>query len=406
MAWLIHDDIFREMERAHSAGFIVSAEQQRQHEERNAQTAEGMPRNLKIAGDVAEIRIEGALTNKPDFFAWYFGGGNTTYQQIQQALAIAAVDPSVKRCVLRVDSPGGHVHGLFDTLAALDAFKKPMSVVAAQAQSAAYALAAVSGKIEATNEAAPIGSIGVAARFFVSDSMVDITSTEAPNKRPDVTTDEGKATVRKELDDIHDMFVDAIAHGRKVTAERVNQKFGRGATLLAREAKKLGMVDRIAQAALRPVDTSDGPSEEEDPIDAAASGGAAEKANTMDIELFQKQHPEVYAAVLNAGVTQERKRVSAHLKLAKSTGAVDVAYAAIASGASTMDEDVHADYLSAAMNRRDQATRQSDASAVDAAVGGGVTAGSGAQDIGDRVADIIDMRNGKLPAAAASAIVQ
>jgi len=395
MAWLIREDIFQAMSRAMAGGFVLKAEQQLQHEERSAPTAEGMPRNLKIAGDVAEIRVEGALTQKPDFFAWLFGGGNTTYQQIQQALAIAAADPTIKRAVLYVDSPGGHVHGLFDCIAALDAFPKALSVVASQACSAAYSLASVAGKIEGTNEAAEFGSIGVAARYFVSDNVVDVTSTEAPNKRPDVRTDEGKAVVRKELDDIHDLFVDAIAHGRSTTADKVNEKFGRGAVVLAREAKKLGMIDRIAKAALRPVDPADGPSEESDPIDASAEVGGAATEKNMDIELLKKQHPEVYSAVLEQGVAKERDRVTAHLTLGDASGDMKTAIAAINDGAE-MTQTITAKYLAAGINRADRTARQTDSETAGAAADNAKPVAV-AKDLGDEVVALMESeRKGKV----------
>jgi ClpP class serine protease len=150
-----------------------------------------------------------------------------------------------------IDSPGGQVDGLFETIAAIDAFKatgKPLKVRASNAQSAAYALAAAAGRIEATSPASSFGSIGVAAAFVVSDKVVSVTSTDAPNKRPDVATDAGRAIVREQLDAIHELFVGAIAKGRGTTAAAVNKEFGRGATVLAGEARRRGMIDAIKPA--------------------------------------------------------------------------------------------------------------------------------------------------------------
>jgi ClpP class serine protease len=380
MGWLLKDDTYQAMAHAHAGGFVVTAAQAQEHGAKFEPTAEGLPRNMRIAGDVAEIRIEGALTKKPDFFAWLFGGGNTTYTQIQQGLQIALADAAIKRVHLYVDSPGGHVDGLFDTLAMLDAFPKPVSVTASQACSAAYAIAAVAGKITATNEGAEFGSIGVAARFVVLDEIVDITSTNAPDKRPDVRTEEGKETVRKQLDAIHDLFVDAIAAGRSTTSDKVNETFGRGAVVLAGEAKRRRMVDKIAVKAIRPGDNE--PTDPGDDEVAQTIGAEPQKDITMNLEQLKAQHPELYkqcvaeghAAGLAAGQTAERKRVTAHLKLAKTMNAHDVAFKAIESGASVMDEDVHADYLSAGMNRRDQQAIQGDAAVAAAAIANPPTA--------------------------------
>src|SRR5690606_11582902 len=171
--------------------------------------------------------------------------------------AMARTDDSIKRVVFYVDSPGGQVHGLFDTLAAIESFPKPMVSRCAYACSAAYAIPAMAGKIEAINPAVSVGSVGVVASYFVDDGVIDITSTEAPDKRPDVSTEEGQAVIRKHLDALHELFVDAIARGRthatgrEFTVDDVNANFGRGAVVLGKEAKRRGMVDMVLNA--RPI---------------------------------------------------------------------------------------------------------------------------------------------------------
>ncbi|HEU5076029.1 MAG TPA: S49 family peptidase, partial [Polyangiaceae bacterium] len=111
--------------------------------------------------------------------------------------------------------------------------------------SAAYALAAATGNIEATHAAATFGSVGVVTSMFVDSRIVHLSSTDAPKKRPDPKTPEGQADIREHLDAVHDLFADAIASGRKTTKANVNQNFGRGAVVLAAEAKKRGMIDSI-----------------------------------------------------------------------------------------------------------------------------------------------------------------
>lgn len=80
------------------------------------------------------------------------------------------------------------------------------------------------------------------------------------------------------------------------------------------------------------------------------------------------QFPAVHASILTKGMEAERKRVNAHLKMAKTCGAMDVAEKAIVSGLSIRDEEVFADYQTAAINRRDQANRQADSDGAGAAV--------------------------------------
>lgn len=243
--WLVDASTGDELERGAALEASATVEQRRDFSA--VVTGRNGSSPLVVAGDVGEIAIVGLLTARPSFVAWLLGVGNTVYSDVQAALAQAAADPTIKRVVLAVNSPGGQVDGLFDCLAALESFTKPISTRASFAASAAYAIASLGGKITATGPAATFGSIGVAASFTVDPSQVDITSTAAPNKRPDVSTPEGQAVVRAELDDLHALFADAIARGRGTTVARVNAEFGRGGVVLAAEAKKRGMVDAIAK---------------------------------------------------------------------------------------------------------------------------------------------------------------
>jgi ClpP class serine protease len=391
--------------------------------------ASSEPDGYTVVGNTAEIRVCGVLSEEPDFWAWLLGVDQTCYSDIRDGFALAAANPAVTNVVMVVSSPGGYVDGLFETLAAIESFAKPIKVVASLACSAAYALAAMAGPIQAVGPASEFGSVGVCKTFFVDPEQVDITSTEAPNKRPNVTTEEGKAVVRAELDAFHEIFVDAIARGRtnatgqRFTVAQVNADFGRGGTVIADAAKAAGMIDRIPKAAKRgsakaaaddgdetPIAPARVVAAVADPKDAPAPAGTAvalvnqppritgptRKQTPMTEEELLAQFPQLHASMLAKGAAQgqagERKRVSAHLKLAKSTGAMDVALKSIENGASVLDEDVHAEYLSAGINRRAQNDRQSEADQTTTALTGAVPAvvagaASGtAGDIGDQVA--------------------
>ncbi|MGC4088414.1 MAG: hypothetical protein QM756_11060 [Polyangiaceae bacterium] len=142
--WLLRGDVAQELQASIRSGARPTAAQRAEFASRQA-AAGSAPRNLRIAGDVAEIRVEGLLTQRADFLAMFFGFANTTYSAIAEAFAIAGADPNVKRVSLSVDSPGGTVAGLFDALAAIESFSKPISVIAEQACSAAYSDRRVSG---------------------------------------------------------------------------------------------------------------------------------------------------------------------------------------------------------------------------------------------------------------------
>lgn len=374
--WLLAAAIRQAIEQAHQNGVIPSAEQQAQYEARYGEYQADASRVLSLAGDVAEIKVGGVITKAPSLMAMLFGGGNVTYPEIITALAEADADPAIKRAEIRIDSPGGSIDGLFDTVAALQAFSKPLkAVVHNQAASAAYSLAAQADEIVAANRATRFGSIGVVGSFRVDENSVDISSTQAPKKRPDVTTEEGQAIIREELDALHEIFVDSIATGRKTTAEKINAEYGQGATLLAGEALKRGMIDSIADAPLRVVGSSTSTT-------TARSGGGNPETGTMDLNTLRAQHPDVFAAAVQQGVDQERDRVSAHLTMGSASGDMETALNAVKDG-SAMTSSLQATYMAAGMNRRDQDNRQQD----DASASGADGANSGAE--GQDAADLV-----------------
>jgi ClpP class serine protease len=144
MYWLLEQSVFKLLKSAEASGLRPSAEQQAQFSARFFDDDDGpASRVLTIAGGTAQIAIEGVLTNAPNMMAMLFGGGNTTYAELIQAIAEAEQNPEVQNIVLAVNSPGGQFEGLFDAITALQNVTKPMTTrVGATAASAAFALAA------------------------------------------------------------------------------------------------------------------------------------------------------------------------------------------------------------------------------------------------------------------------
>lgn len=358
--WLLEASVRQAIQQAQKAGFVPSVEQQAQFEARfvTGEVSANDHRLLTIAGDNAEISIKGVLTTAPSFMAMLFGGGNTTFPEIISAIAAAEQDDNVSNVTFAIDSPGGHFAGLFDVIAAIQSMKKPTkAVISNVGASAAFAIAAQADEIVASNIAARIGSIGVVLGFHVSDDIIEIASTDAPKKRPDVTTKAGVDMVREELDAMHEIFVDAIATGRSTTADKVNADFGQGGTVLANEALKRGMIDSIAVEPLKVVKNTK--------TTTANLSGNQPEATNMDLKQLQAQHPETFAAAVQKGTTEERDRVSAHLMMGESSGDMKTACTAIKDG-SAMTAVLQATYMTAGMNRSDVANRQGDDADADA----------------------------------------
>lgn len=339
--WLILQAIREAMDHARALGLEATADQRSEFMALHADGHSGPSRILAIAGNNAEINIEGVLTDVPDFFAMFFGGGNTTYGEIVQALAEAQADPNVDNITLRINSPGGLVSGLFDALSAIQATTKPIkAVVGTVAASAAFAIAAQADSIVAENQMTQFGSIGVVAKFFVPEDEVTITSTEAPNKAPDVTTPEGAAIIRRELDAVHDVFVSSIATGRGTTEDKVNSDFGRGALVLAADALSRKMIDSLLDDNLGATETN------------ARNKPGTSEARAMDLNELKRDHPDVYAQAVQVGTDAEKDRVTAHLKMGQGFGAMDIAAKAIEDG-SLMTMSLQADYQTAGRNKTD-----------------------------------------------------
>lgn len=382
--WLLEASVRQAIEQAQKSGFMPTVEQQTNFEAARIGNDSGAnSRILSVAGSSAEVAVKGVITKAPSFLAMLFGGGNTTYPEIISALAEAESDPSIKDITLAIDSPGGHFDGLFDTLAAIQSTSKPVkALVSNVGASAAYAIASQADEIIAANRATRVGSVGVVATFAADDGTISITSTNAPKKRPDVTTEEGKAMVREELDAMHEIFVDAIAEGRNTRIDKVNADFGQGATLLAGEALNRGMIDAVADSPLKVVKNTK---------TTTASGGKKPEIGSMDLKELKAQHPDVYAAAVQEGTDQERDRVTAHLIMGEKSGAMETASAAIKDGQG-MTATLQATYLTAGMNRSDVASRQDDDAGANAGDNANISDDQG--DSGDAVASMVEGRLG------------
>ncbi len=347
----------------------------------------GQPENYAIVGSVAHIEVAGVLSEKPDFIAWFLGLDGTTYRDIRDAFALADADSAVQSVKLRIGSPGGYVDGLFETLGTIQSFGKPISVIASQAASAAYAIAAIAGPITAAGVASEFGSVGVAASYYVDPQVVDIASTEAPNKRPDVTTEEGQAIVRAELDALHELFVEAIASGRRTTVDIVNAEYGRGSVLLAGEALRRGMIDSAPSSLTASASTSSNAL-------AAQNGGETENEN-MDKKQLKRTNPDLYEEILEEGRAEEHDRVIGFLELGKHAKQLgyNAAIQNIRDG-SALTPGKTAEFMGLALNQRDIDDRQADSDAAGSALEGisgpsashGGGGGTEALDNGDLVA--------------------
>lgn len=338
--------------------------------------AESRSDDMMIVDGVAVIEIRGILGEEPGFYGWLYGGGMTLYPDIIEKLNTAEANQQVEKVQLRVNSGGGRLDGLFKLLYRIRSLAKPVeAIVGPRADSAAYGIVSQADKIIAENEMSEVGSVGVGVSIFVDEEIVDITSSDAPNKWPDVTKAAGVDVVRAELDEIHEKFATIIAEGRaaatlrSISLETVNANFGQGGTMLAESGLAAGMIDEIIPAPARQSNADFFVSEAGKSIIPALDFQKPVvdpvkpkfvKNRKMDLKTLKNEHPETYAQVFKEVSAQERSRVLALLKLGKSSGKIDYAIEQVEKGTSIRDDMVMAEFMVAQKNKNDVESRADD----------------------------------------------
>jgi signal peptide peptidase SppA len=224
---------------------------------------------FSISGDTAIINIKGLLSHDgPSLIDRFFGFNGTGYGEILEAIAQIQKDDEVKTVRLIMDTPGGEVAGVDKVFQAISELSKSKTVIAEShglIASAGYWIASAASKIIATSPADEIGSIGVVviaidfskAREERGIKVVVIRSKNAPNKRPDVSTEKGKNTLQERVDSIERVFIGRISEGRGIPVETIKSDFARGSLFVAEDpdsekddALSVGMIDAVESSVI------------------------------------------------------------------------------------------------------------------------------------------------------------
>ena len=216
-----------------------------------AHTRRGAARN----GAVAVLPLYGILAQRMNLMMNMSGGTST--ELFGKAFREAMADRSVGAVVIDIDSPGGDVYGMTELWQIIMDARgdKPIVAVAnSLAASAAYLIATAADEIVVT-PGGEVGSIGVLVAHedqsaALEKAGVKVTLISAGKKKVlgnplEPLSDEAREELQKKVDTYYGMLVDAVARGRAVSASEVRNGFGEGGTVLAKEAVKLGMADRI-----------------------------------------------------------------------------------------------------------------------------------------------------------------
>ncbi len=181
---------------------------------------------LKTESAQAIIAVDGVLFPKQNILT-FFGFG-TALSDIQYLLAQAVSDPGVSKIILIFSSPGGSVTGVNELANFIKGIDKPtVAYVSGMAASAAYWLAAACDQI-VVDATATLGSIGVVGIYSAkSEREIEIVSSGAPHKRPDLETDDGRRIAQNYVDSLEAVFISALTRLRtSLTTERINDLGG------------------------------------------------------------------------------------------------------------------------------------------------------------------------------------
>ena len=210
---------------------------------------------VEMRGSVAVFDIQGPLFRRSDMFTNI--SSSTTVENMALDLQKAADNSLITAILLNIDSPGGQVNGIqefADQVREVAAIKPVVAYIDGIGASGAYWIASAANSI-VINDSSLVGSIGVVANIRDNRAAqekqgvknYEIVSTQSPFKRPDVSTEQGRAQIQEMVDALAGVFIDRVAAFRGISADDVMSRYGQGKMLHAKAAMDAGMADEISR---------------------------------------------------------------------------------------------------------------------------------------------------------------
>lgn len=261
-------------------------------------------RAVTMRDGVALIPITGPIFRYANLFSEISGA--VSLDVLATDLTRAIDDPSVKSIVLVLDSPGGQANGISEFAAMIRASTKPViAYVDGSAASAAYWIASATNEI-VLSKTAEVGSIGAVVSIDTRgkrEGVIEIVSSQSPNKRPDVSTDAGRALIQARIDRFAQVFIEDVALYRGISVEEVLNNYGQGDMRMGAEAVLLKMANRVSTL---------------EEVIAGLTGTnpkgaklimATENTPVITREYLAAHHADLIAALQSEGATAERNRM-------------------------------------------------------------------------------------------------
>lgn len=227
--------------------------------------------NMQIRDGTAIIPVTGPIFKRANLFSRISGATSTDLLALD--LQTAVDDPEVQSILIDIDSPGGAaqgIHELGEMIYEARQIKPMIAYSGGNIASAAYWIGSAAGEIvvDRTSTAGSIGAVSTITDTSGRDAKagvrtIEIVSSQSPDKRLDIDSDDGRAKAQKIVDDLAGVFVEVVARNRGVDVDTVLSDFGRGGLMLGQAAVNAGLVDRLGsfetvlaelQAAHKPTD--------------------------------------------------------------------------------------------------------------------------------------------------------
>ncbi|MDD2056315.1 S49 family peptidase [Pseudomonas putida] len=208
-------------------------------------------RSVSLRNGVAVVPVIGPIFRYANLFTEISGATST--QVLATDIQRALDDPKVKAIVLNIDSPGGVASGineLAEMIFAGRSRKRIVAYIGGTGASAGYWIASAASEI-VIDEASLAGSIGVVVEAVVENESTSgrkryqIVSRNAPNKRLDLSTEEGRSKLGETIDALGDVFVSKVARNLGVDAEQVPEMGDHGGLRVGADAVKHGLAHRV-----------------------------------------------------------------------------------------------------------------------------------------------------------------
>ncbi len=269
-------------------------------------------RTVSTRGSVAIVPVVGPIFRYANLFTDISGA--TSLEVLAQDFTAALENPNIASIVLNIDSPGGQAAGISEFAQMVRSANKPVvAYVDGQAASAAYWIASAADKI-ITSKTAELGSIGavVAINQGNDKGVIEIVSSQSPKKRPDVSTDEGRAQIQSRIDSFAQVFIEDVAANRGISVDTVLADFGQGDMRMGAEAVRLGMADKISTLENVLSDLLANPSKKGATM-TATSGTPAAEMPVITREYLAEHHADILSAVAGEAAAEaagaERQRI-------------------------------------------------------------------------------------------------